>query len=229
MKILMILLSLFLVSAAAFAQPFSIGVKGGIPVTDALNAQSGFFPGMPLGNTSTSPGQISYNSNTKRYLLGPTAELHLPLGFSFEVDALYRRLDYQSSFSAVDSLIAARTTANSWQFPLLLKWALPLGPIRPFVDAGPSVEWVSGVRQVRQVTVFPSTVTITTTSNPAELKNQTTVGFTTGGGLEFKMGPVRIAPEVRYTRWNSDIFHSTVRDLLSTNLNQADFLVGFTF
>lgn len=51
--------------------------QGGVPLTD-------FF-------TTEVPGS---HTNTNRYIIGPTAELHLPLGFGVEVDALYRHMGY---------------------------------------------------------------------------------------------------------------------------------------
>ena len=50
------------------AQPVSIGIKGGVPITD-------FFETLK-GNDSR------YFTNTKRYLVGPTIEFHLPARFS---------------------------------------------------------------------------------------------------------------------------------------------------
>ncbi len=45
-------------------------------------------------------------------------------------------------------LISERTVANQWEFPLLLKYEFRgIGPVRPFVDAGPSLRHLSGFRQ----------------------------------------------------------------------------------
>jgi len=33
---------------------------------------------------------------------------------------------------------------------------------------------------------------------------QTPVGFVAGGGVRFRMGPIDVTPELRYTRWNSN-------------------------
>src|SRR5215472_16499291 len=71
----------FLVLAApACAQPFSFGVKAGVPATD-------FFDAVRSNN-------LGYFSTTNRYIVGGTAELHLPLGFGVEFDVLYRHLHY---------------------------------------------------------------------------------------------------------------------------------------
>ena len=70
-------LLLFFTSALAFSQPFSAGVKVGLPLTDFLNTVNGVT-----------------SSSTNRYIVGPTLELHLPAGFGVEFDALYRHFDY---------------------------------------------------------------------------------------------------------------------------------------
>jgi hypothetical protein len=38
----------------------------------------------------------------------------------------------------------------------------------------------------------------------SEWKPDVTHGIVTGGGVEFGRGRLRIAPELRYTRWNND-------------------------
>ena len=52
---------------------FSIGVKGGVPFTDAVN-------------TATS-GNLSYVTNNNHWTLGPELDLHLPFGLGIEIDA----------------------------------------------------------------------------------------------------------------------------------------------
>ena len=198
-------------SISLFGQVFSVGVKGGVPITDAFHA----IQGEPA----------SYFTNTKRYLIGPTGELHLPLGFSVEVDALYKRLGYQYLANPTTGTVAAQTVANSWEFPLLIKWALPAGPIRPFVDAGASFRHISGVHQIQETFGVGNT----STRNPVEFHKSTDEGFAFGGGLEFKLGRLRISPEVRYTRWGGENFRDPVQALLRTNRNQGDFLLGITF
>ena len=56
-----------------------------------------------------------------------------------------------------------------------------------------------------------------------------TVGFVAGGGVRFKMGPLDVTPELRYTRWNSNGFQSALTNILPFNQNEASFLVGITF
>lgn len=190
----------------------SIGVKGGVPISDALNTARGV--------------SSSYFTNTKRYLIGPTVEFHLPARFSIEVDALYKRLGYQ--YEATGPTVSATTVANSWEFPLLVKFEILPGPVRPFVDVGASVRHLSGIKQIRQ-TISGATFNTVTIDNPAEFNKKNDFGLTFGGGIAFKMGRVRISPEIRYTRWGGENLRDPIHALLRTNRNQGDFILGFTF
>ncbi len=208
MKLSLLLCSL---AIAAAAQPVSIGIKAGVPVTDALDAASG--------------NQAAYVSHTHRYLIGPTVQLNLPFRFSIEVDALYKRLGYDyDQFAGPGSPTVTRTTANSWEFPVLGKYAIFGGPIRPFIDAGANFRHISSVDQVRSTL---SAVNVNVSA--PEFNKDTDVGFAFGGGIELKLGFVRVTPEFRYTRWGSENFHDPVAALLRTNKNQGDFILGLTF
>lgn len=207
-------LLLFVTALSALAQPLSVGVKAGVPLTD-------FF------TTVRSPN-FGFNSNTKRYIIGPAVQLNLPAGFAVEFDALYRRLNYEASGTLVDVFTNQRTTGNAWEFPLLVKYRFPAVPLaRPFVSAGVAWDTLSGVKQSVTNTLFPSNRTVTsTTDNPEELRHNTTTGFVLGGGVDVHALFLHIIPEIRYTRWGDKHFRTT--GLLS-NQNQAEFLVGFQF
>jgi opacity protein-like surface antigen len=208
------LLFLCLAGGAAYAQPFTLGLKAGVPLTDFVD-------------TVQSP-RFGFNSNTKRYIIGGTAELRLPFGLGIEFDALYRRLNYEGSGSLIDVFTNNRTTGNAWEFPLLLKYRLPSRIIRPYVDAGVAWDTLSGLKQTVTTTVLPSRVTTTSSSNPAELKNNTTTGFVIGFGVDVHAIFIHLSPEIRYTRWGSQHF-SDVNGLLQSNQNQGEFLLGITF
>ena len=219
-------LLLIFISTAVFAQPvsFGYGLKGGLPLTDLVDTVSG--------------SRTTVTSVTNRYIVGPTAELRLPFGFGVEVDALYRHFSYNSAASLIDVLSTLRTTSSDWEFPLLLKKRFGgVGPVRPFVDAGVNFNKISGLSQSVSTLVFPNHLTTSSNSNPAELKNDFTAGFTLGGGVEIHLLILRITPEIRYTRWGNQQFSgifptggvSGVAGSLTSNQNQAEFLVGFTF
>ena len=212
-------LFLFLLGAAsAFSQPFSFGLKGGLPMDDFLStAESGHF---------------NYSSNTNRYIIGPTAELRLPFGIGIEADILYRHFSYTSSgfVSGTSGVFqTTKTTSNAWEFPLLLKYRLPLPLkiIHPYVDGGVAWDTLSGVTQAITKTVNNVTSN-SSTSNPVELGDSTTRGFVLGAGISVKALLIRISPEVRYTRWGAKHFFDP-NGGLSSNQNQAEFLLGITF
>src|SRR5690349_11899104 len=208
MKLMLLLCA---AGVAALSQPVSIGVKAGVPITDAFETFRG--------------NQAFYSSNTHRYVVGPTVQLNLPFRFSIEVDALYRRLGFEfDQFAGPGSPTATRTVANSWEFPVLGKYAIFGGPARPFIDAGANFRHISSVDQVRSTL---SAVNVNVSA--PEFNKDTDVGFAFGGGIELKLGIIRITPELRYTRWGSENFHDPVAALLRTNKNQGDFILGLTF
>lgn len=200
---------------AAFGEPFSIGVKGGIPVNDFVNG------------TNTASGVLS--STTNRYIVGPEAELNLPAGFGIEFDALYRHYNFQA-FGA-SGTNTTTTSTGAWEFPLLAKWRVPIPVVHPFIDGGVSWDHLTGTG-VTAASVFPGV------NNGPGTNMNTVFGYVGGVGLEFQAKWLRIEPEVRYTRWNDQHFISSSgistagvnsRGAFSSNQNQLEVLVGFTF
>ncbi|MEO5926413.1 MAG: outer membrane beta-barrel protein [Bryobacteraceae bacterium] len=200
---------------SSYAQAVSIGVKGGVPITDAFETTKG--------------NSAAYATNTKRYIVGPTVQFNLPARFSIEIDALYKRLGYQYDQSLTNQTVYAKTVANSWEFPALIKFAILPGPVTPFVSVGGSVRHISGIKQIRD-TVNAGLAPVRVEVNSAtEFNKRNDVGAVFAGGLEFKIGHVRVTPELRYTRWGSENFRDPINALLHTNRNQGDFLMGFSF
>jgi Outer membrane protein beta-barrel domain len=212
----LLLLSALLTAGAAFAQPFSLGLKGGLPMTDFLDV--------------VRAQNINASTTTNRYIVGPTAELRLPFGLGVEVDALYRHFSYNSSGligTIAGNLTNIDTTSGSWEFPILVKYRFKGKIIHPFVDAGVAWDTLSGLTQT-VTSVIANVTKTTTTSSPAELANSTTRGFVLGGGVDVKALVIHIAPEVRYTRWGARQFIDPT-GLFNSKQNQAEFLVGITF
>jgi hypothetical protein len=209
----LVLLSLGAVSVCA--QPFSFGLRGGVPLTDFLD-------------TASNPGLL-FQSNTNRYIVGPTVELRLPFGLGVEVDALYRHFDYSATGSLANQFVTSKTSSGDWEFPLLAKYRFPSKIVRPYVDAGIAWDTLMSLKQSISTTSFPSGATVTSTaSNPAELNKNTTDGFVIGAGIDVHLLLIHISPEIRYTRWGAQHFLSS-NGGLSSNQNQAELLVGITF
>jgi Outer membrane protein beta-barrel domain len=208
---------LFVVSvSAALAQPIGFGLKVGLPLTDAFETASG--------------PSSSYFSDTKRYLIGPQVELRLPAGISIELDALYTKLNFSSVSGVAGSVVNAATDADAWEFPLLLKYKFGganaiAASVRPFVATGASFRRITGITQIREFVTGNSQ----STSSPTELQDKNGTGFVIGGGVEIRALFLRISPEVRFTRWGTSNFREGISNLLETNRNQGQFLVGFHF
>jgi len=191
--------ALALTGCGCFGQSVSVGVIGGARVTDDLTG---------AGATSVS----------KRYVVGPALDIGLPFGLGVEVDALYRREGFQSSFS---NSIYER--ANSWEFPMLLKYKLPFPLAKPFVEAGYAPRVIHGSISYLNTAVSPP-VPLSTSSEhwPASQ------GLVVGGGVQFAVGRLRVSPGLRYTHWNNTPITVVIHDGPSweSTQNQVDILVG---
>jgi opacity protein-like surface antigen len=193
-------------SISVFAQPFSAGIKAGVPLNDFLSA---------AGN-----GTFNYTAPTQRYIVGGMAEVRLPLGLGVEFDALYRKLGYNGSGILGSDTISA--SGSNWEFPLLLKYRFHFPVVRPYLDAGVAWDTIAGLKE----TIV--SVTLPVQSSPSDLQRNTTMGFVVGGGVDIHAVFLHISPEIRFTRWNSTQI-SDALGLLHSNLNQGEFLVGLTF
>src|SRR6516164_6620487 len=213
-------LLLIAVASTAFAQPFSVGVKAGLPLR-------GFFH---VVNTGT----FGYFSTTNRYIVGPMAEFRLPFGLGVEFDALYRHLQFTRIDTGVTLLIHSLTESGAWEFPLLAKYRFPTKVVRPYVEAGVTWDTLSGVSQTTTVTIVSTqTQTSSNTSSPAELHKNTVSGSVVGGGVDIHALILHISPEVSYTVWGDPHFRflpsPTGSIWIESNQHQVEFLVGITF
>jgi opacity protein-like surface antigen len=170
-------------------------------------------------NNQTS-NAASYSDDTPRYTIGPVFELHLPHHFSVSAEALYRPLRYDF-FPFGFQTFREETTANSWQFPVLVRRYITTG-IRPFVSGGVSFSHITGSSTTLTNGTFQ------TTNNAADLVSTGNHGFVAGAGLDYQKGPIHFQPEIRYTRWQNANFASA-DGMLSSNLNSLEILFGVTF
>jgi opacity protein-like surface antigen len=200
---------LLLGAVSAWAQLFSYGVRAGVPLNEFLDAAKS--------------QQFAFNSTTDRFIVGPTAELHLPFGLGVEFDILYRRFDYNGSGTLAGVVTSNSATGNAWEFPLLAKYRFPTKVVHPYVDAGVAWDTLSGLKQA----ITRNSLT-TSTSSPAELNTTATRGFVMGAGLSVKVLVIHLSPEIRFTRWGAQHFIDA-NGLLHSNVNQGEFLVGITF
>jgi hypothetical protein len=144
----------------------------------------------------------NYNSRTKPVTVGPTFRLELVGGLGLEADALYERLDYDVTTRSVGPSFFnqsfQQTSANRWQFPLLIQYNFLVGKGVYFIEAGPTLALIEGMQ---------GAVTTTTTAPPSKTVANfiwtpgTWAGYTGGGGFDVAWGRIHLRPEIRYTRW----------------------------
>ena len=202
------LIPFFFTATAAFCQPFSAGVKVGVPLTDFLSTVNG-----------------TTSATTNRYLIGVTAELHLPLGLGIEGDAIYRHFSFQNILTIgrpVDaggsgtSTVTQTGSNGRWEFPLLLKYRFPAKSARPFIDGGVVWDTLTGVSNA------------TTGVVPVR---KTVNGLVLGAGIDVHY-VIHIVPEFRFTHWTDPQYsyvNAQISQLLGSKQNQAEFMVGITF
>ncbi len=208
---------LLFLAGTALAQRPSIGIKAGVPAADAFRAESWRYG--------------RYHPDSGRYVIGPMFELRLPLRFSIEFDMLYRSVKYRTQSGGPTESSELVTTGDAWYFPLLAKVRLSASRVAPYVAAGLSFERLSGLRQVGTIiTKLPSPdERSVNTDRPEELTRQSRYGYVLGVGLEGRLPVVRLAPEIRYTRWQQDSFLSPQTSSALSRLSQLEVLVGIAF
>ena len=123
--------------------------------------------------------------------------------------------------------IIDRTKARVFDFPVLVR-RYNIGRHeyghRWFLEAGPSLRYVSKIRTQREFTYSDGTTAEESTPTPHK---KSLLGATVGIGGQF-IDPigVRVIPEVRYTYWKGGTFSSQG---LNSRRHQIDILVSFSF
>jgi opacity protein-like surface antigen len=206
---------LVLTAGSAFAQAFSVGVKGGIPLTNLFETGS-----------NVESNYYVTSSTTNRYIVGASLEVRLYSRLAVEFDILYRHLNYRDGYLFDPQVFGTEhVEAGDWELPLLVKYHLTRGVVRPYVGAGPALDVLSISDSFVQ---FPSAlgVGIPTISGEKStsgvIQSKTAIGFAVAAGLDAHVGPLRFSPEIRYTNWTSP--HSS-----NSNRGQAEILLGVTF
>jgi Outer membrane protein beta-barrel domain len=193
----------------AQTQPFTFGVKGGVP------AQT------PLGQTD----------NRMPIALGPTVNVRIFSRLSIETGVLFHRMGQYVGTGAVqypeDALTLVSTTqrARALEVPVLAKFHLRAEhqTWRPFVTLGPSIRRTS-VDSGYLSTILSGTHLSTFAPQPGlNMKRVNwSVDPSIGAGLDLRTGRFHLEPEVRYSYWGAGVN-------LPVRKNQAGFLLGFRF
>jgi opacity protein-like surface antigen len=160
----------------------------------------------------------SYSAKDNPYTVGPSIELKLPRGFGIEFDALYRHASYHSSFVGFGGssygIVAEeqKVRVNTWTFPVMAKYRLPLRGFQPYVAGGMAFRRIQA--DVNSLAgnkgLFETQFSFHSFSYdaPSELKHRSPLGGVIGVGLDFGFRHLRFSPEIRYTGWSSRSFES---------------------
>lgn len=105
-----------LAGITASAQNIGYGVRGGVPLSDFLKAES---------KTGALTNVVRGRGNV---ILGPMFEVRLPFGLGIEANAIYRRWNADGALS--------RGSANTWEFPVYGKVRMPGIVVRPYFGGG---------------------------------------------------------------------------------------------
>ena len=215
----------FSLLAPLWAADISFGIKVGVPFTQYFET----------GATGSLHGGANYSAATRRYTLGVSGDWAVKRHFAFEADVLFHRMGYVGIVNTFDEGLFTKSAidvkGDSWDFPLMMKYRFGR-VIRPYIAGGGVLRYVGPVRGRGELTegdlvAGTSSATKLDTSQPSELRKRFYPGLTAGAGIEFHAGHVRVLPELRYTRWTSNI--AGPGGLLRFAPNQVEFLAGVLF
>jgi len=216
--VIKILLLLAFLCRSGFTQSLSLGFRAGVPLSDAVW-------GWHLKYWEWIP-------ESKPYTVGPAVALRLHGRLSIEVDALYKRIGYSrygTYFNGQYERI--KTRADSWEFPVIARYRLLSSRIRPYFASGFSYHHISGAQSTEQA-VVGGTWFVFPLDRVYDLQRTSNWGAIVAVGAETRLWGMDILPEIRYTRWSSDIFRdpaSPNRETVGSNRDQVEFLVGIMF
>ena len=180
MRILLVLAFCAIPSSAQSL--FSIGVIGGAPFTDVVNA--------------VNQNNLAFVPTSTNFTLGPSFQVNLPLSLRIEIDALYRPYSFSAGGSA--SIAPINVSGSQWSFPILAQYRFKPPIVKPFVEVGVSFDHLSNL----------STAATEITTGPGTLLQQTHAGVVLGGGVDVKIPFVRISGELRYIHQGSADFEA---------------------
>jgi len=176
------------VNGAAWGQRLYWGVIGGTGLTPDFPVYDLSGPADVYGNPAF---DFRHLPGSRRFILGGLLEIQLTSNLAIETDVLHRPLPTTimfTQFLAAGPSVSTKKflAANTWEFPVMVKWNLPFpmrrGRVRPFLEGGPAFR--------------------TSQNDSAALPSQ--FGMTAGAGVAIHFGPLRLAPTIRYTRWDKD-------------------------
>ena len=185
---LLALALIMMLAPSASAQRLYWGVIGGTNLTPDFPRYDISGPADIYGNAAF---HFEHLPGPRSFILGGLLEVKLTNNLAIEVNALHRALpdiitNTELPVGAPSVTTTVKFVANTWEFPVMLKWNLPSplawGRVRPFLEGGPAFRTSQD-----DVAVLPSQF-----------------GVTAGAGVAVHFGHLRLAPTIRYTRWERE-------------------------
>jgi hypothetical protein len=180
---------LMILDGAARGQRLYWGVIGGTGLTPDFPRYDVSGPADVYGNPAY---HFEHLPGPHSFILGGLLQVQLTGNLAIEADVLHRPLPaiiVNTIFPASGPGVTTTNkfvAANTWEFPVMLKWNLPSpvtkGRVRPFFEGGPAFR--------------------TSQDDSAALPSQ--FGITAGVGAAIHLGNLRVAPTIRYTRWDKE-------------------------
>jgi hypothetical protein len=193
-----------------------------------------FKPGIVLGYNSTSlivPSHISFDylknvsfTPDKSFSAGVFCDIPLYIGnlyFHPEVSFLKTSFVYNQRIQDTETDIIVNSA--TLQVPLMIRYALPLVKLRPFINAGGIYTYDIQNKSALYISELINDVIEITPLNNTDFVSKKYFGFSGGAGCEIDLDYRRsILLEVRY----NFVFPSSQNSLRKQQFN---FLVGFAF
>lgn len=208
-----------------------VGARLSILFNDLMNTEtlssSTSEPVFQLTNATT--------STSNQLGAGGAFEFALLERLSVALELLYRKAGYKSNLETsrgeTDPVVTRRferTRTDYWDFPVVVRFydaSRSERPSRTFLEAGLAVRRVTHIRTFSEVLLPDKTSLIS--EAPAAPRNSTLPGIVLGGGFQLAgSSPVKVIPQIRYTRWLGNTFNSP--PTLSRR-NQFELLLGIAF
>ena len=200
----------FTLVSTVCGQRVYFGVVGGTGLTANFPATDISSPADAFGDPAN---LFQYLTGPRSLIVGALVEGRLSERFSIELNVLRRPMNSTIIFTefpapGTSNVSTERLTAvKAWEFPVLLKYTLPAsrftGRLRPFLAVGPSFR----------------------TQEDASATEPSRFGMTASAGAAFHRGRLRIAPELRYTRW----VRESIAPRYATKPDQLEFLTSLAY
>ena len=127
--------------------------------------------------------RFQFLTGARSLILGLSVEARFSESFSIEANVLRRPMNSAIIFTEFLAGSPSITEVDAWDFPLLLKYTLPSWrSARPFLAAGPAFR----------------------AQKNTEATELSQVDIVAGAGISFDLGRIRIAAQLRDTRWKEN-------------------------